>query len=38
MVSLRMFYSKTPKIKDNNGKIKPNSVASLEKENLMNSS
>ena len=26
-----MFYSKTPKIKDINGKIKPNSVASLEK-------
>jgi len=25
-----MFYSKTPKIKDDNGKIKPNSVASLE--------
>ena len=31
MVSLKMFYSKTPKIKDNNGKIKPNSIASLEK-------
>jgi hypothetical protein len=30
MVSLRMFYSRTPKIKDINGKIKPNSVASLE--------
>lgn len=31
MVSLRMFYSRTPKIKDVNGKIKENSVASLEK-------
>ncbi|MHA1256657.1 MAG: alpha/beta fold hydrolase [Promethearchaeota archaeon] len=31
MVSLRMFYSRTPKIKDINGKIKENSVASLEK-------
>ena len=31
MVSLRMFYSRTPKIKDSNGNIKPNSVASLEK-------
>ncbi len=30
MVSLRMFSSKTPKIKDIDGKIKPNSVASLE--------
>ena len=26
-----MFYSRTPKIKDKEGKIKPNSVASLEK-------
>ena len=31
MVSLKMFYSRTPKIKDKEGKIKPNSVASLEK-------
>ena len=31
MVSLRMFYSKTPKIKDDKGKIKANSVATLEK-------
>ena len=31
MVSLKMFYSKTPKIKDESGEVKPNSVTSLEK-------
>lgn len=31
MSFLRIFYSKTPKIKDENGKIPPNSMASLEK-------
>lgn len=30
----RIFYSKTPKIKDSNGKFKPDSVASLEKISL----
>ncbi|MFX1443685.1 MAG: alpha/beta fold hydrolase [Promethearchaeota archaeon] len=31
MVSLRIFYSRTPRIKDSSGNIKSNSVTSLEK-------
>ena len=31
MVSLKMFYSRTPKIKDENGKLKSNSITALEK-------
>lgn len=34
MVSLKILYSKTPKINDDDGKVKLNSVATLEKEQI----